>query len=288
MKSCSRKNNSAAREVRRARPLLGTLVEIRVHGLRPDEAQAAIDRAFAAVSRVHALMSPHDPASDVARINRHRGPRVVRVHAWTYRVLAAARLLSALSGGAFDVSAASRRAGARPGAGGDWRNLELLSGYRVAVGRRLPIDLGGIAKGFAVDRAVEILREAGAPAGVVNAGGDLFAFGFKPERVHVRHPAAPSVLVPMADLTDEALATSANYFDLPEAGRLLRPDGRRLWLGRGSVSVRAPSCMWADALCKVVAAVGLQRSAALLAAFEACALVLPFRGGRRKTIPDAA
>jgi thiamine biosynthesis lipoprotein len=309
--------NTSATAIQRARPLLGTFVEIRVRGLAPTKAHAAIDAAFAAIARVHASMSPHEGTSDVARINRARAGETLRVDAWTWRVLDATRWLSRASDGVFDVVAACSMArGSRVGlplvgrpsrlsralrdgpAASDgptknklsrrerrqnpfatWRDLELLPCNRVRIARPLRIDLGGIAKGFAVDRAIDVLRVNGAPAAVVNAGGDLRVFGPAAERVHVRHPAAPFTLVAIAEVLDEALATSANYLDAHGAPRLVRPDGRRLWLGRGSVSVRAPSCLFADALSKVVAAVGLRAAAPLLATCDASALVLT-RSGR--------
>ncbi len=283
MTSCSK----TSAELRRARPLLGTLVEIRARGVAP----ATLDAAFAAVARVHARMSPHEPASDVARLNRARAGETLRIDAWTWRVLAAAQRLAEKSHGVFDVTIAQSSTGVPPAGcttagadacatrAGDWRDLVLLPRPRVRVARPLRLDLGGIAKGFAVDRALAILRAAGATSGVVNAGGDLRVFGAAAERVVVRHPAAPGRLIPLALLRAGALATSANYFDAPRAARLRRPDGRRLWLGRGSVSVRAPTCLLADALTKIVAAIGPRRAEPLLRAHRASALVLT-RDGR--------
>ncbi|MDE3084014.1 MAG: FAD:protein FMN transferase, partial [Verrucomicrobiota bacterium] len=258
---------------------LGTIVEMRVSGLPLRAARTALERAFAAVARVHALMSPLEPTSDVAQLNRSACGQPVRVDPWTYRVLLAAFLLSDFSEGAFDITVfPCSKNGGRPPTKGNWCDIVLLSDHRVRFARPLRIDLGGIAKGFAVDRAIEILREAGAGAGIVNAGGDLRAFGPTPERIHVRHPARPHELIAATELVEEAMATSANYFDTRGAGRLLRPGGRRLWLGRGSVSVRAQNCLLADALCKVVAAVGPRRSAPLLQTCSASALVLTRRG----------
>lgn len=72
-------------------------------------------------------------------------------------------------------------------------------------------DLGGIAKGFAVDRATDALRERGVKNAIINAGGDLRVLGDMPHSVHVRHPGAPSKLVCIGELADGALATSSPY-----------------------------------------------------------------------------
>src|SRR5581483_5100056 len=76
------------------------------------------------------------------------------------------------------------------------------------------IDVGGIAKGFAVDRAVAALRDFGIPGGMVNAGGDLRAFGVEPRAVHVRDPRDPGRSVCRVDVADEALASTARRVDL--------------------------------------------------------------------------
>src|SRR5882724_1081294 len=76
--------------IRRARPLLGTFVEIGVTGEAAFAMEAAVDAAFEAVANVHRLMSFHAADSDVSRLNRQAGLRPTRVHAWTFEVLEAA------------------------------------------------------------------------------------------------------------------------------------------------------------------------------------------------------
>ena len=227
MTSCSK----TCPELRRARPLLGTLVEITVPA--GSRGVAALARAFAAVARVHALMSAHDPASDLGRIGAARARTVVRVDPWTWRVLAAARRFAAESGGAFDPVAAAGEGRA------DWRDLVPRPDRRsVLCRRRLRIDLGGIAKGFAVDQAVGVLRRAGLPWGLVNAGGDLRAFGPRAWPVHVRHGAV------------------GDFPQRREHGRtvsaLLDPRDRHFVTGAASATVFAPTALAADALTKVV------------------------------------
>lgn len=289
---------------RRARPLLGTLVEIGAEGASAARVDTALERAFGAVEHVHALMSYHDPASDVSRINR-AGADTLAVHPHTWAVLALAREIAQVSDGRFDVSVAPElvRHGYLPRAGASrahaddasWRDIELLPGGRVRLARPLQLDLGGIAKGYAVDCAIAALREPGIESGRVNAGGDLRRFGGATEPVHVRHPLAPTRLLPLCRLDEGALATSATYYSARRVrGRDVSPliDGtsRHPCAPGRSVSVAAERCAVADALTKVVyadpagALASLQRFGAHAVVLDADATA---RGGCRMRASSA-
>lgn len=283
-------------EVRRARPLLGTLVEIAVRGVQdPDD---AIDAAFGAVASVHLSMSYHDPASDVSRLNAQAHRRPVAVHAATFEVLQAALAWSERSGGAFDISVAPQieRQGLLPRrrlgtASGTWRDIECLPGRRVRFRRPMRIDLGGIAKGYAVDRACAALRARGVGCALVNAGGDLRVIGATSWPIAVRHPAEPGHRLPLCELADGAIATSAAYFLPGSANRRARAlvDGRtralREW--HGSISVSAATCMGADALTKVVGLMGT-RAERLLRRERATACIIGIDGTARILGANAA
>lgn len=272
----------------RARPLLGTFVEIGATGPNPGEVPAAIERAFQAVAQVHALMSYHDAASDVSRMNREAALQPVEVHASTWQVMAAANGMAQASDGLFDITVAPTltRLGFLPrhedfpkAAGkGSWQHVQLLPGRRVRFSRSIRIDLSGIAKGYAVDRAIEELQQAGMTAGHVNAGGDLRTFGDSAQTIHVRRIDAPTCTLPLVDLIDGACATSATYFSARRRkGRPISPlihPLTRTPCGAGrSVTVLAGRCMIADALTKVVHADPL-RALLVLARFDARALMI--------------
>jgi thiamine biosynthesis lipoprotein len=279
---------SCASDIRRVRPLLGTFVEIRIAALPNDaDAVAAISAAFRAVERVQRLMSAHDPDSELSRLSRRRNFRdPMPVHRWTYTVLAAAKEISERSADIFDCAVAPLlavhgflpRRLAAAGAGSSCRDIELLDDGQIRIRQPIALDFGGIAKGFAVDRAVDALRSAGITSGAVNAGGDLRLFGPHSELVHVRDPAHPDRLVAIGTLTDGAAATSANYGE----GRTSRQPSpivdmrtRTALPARcRSVSVIAPDAMTADALTKVVAVAGSVASADLLAEYCAYSVVL--------------
>ena len=104
----SRLMMSASNRVRRARPSLGTFVEITARGDNEAKLHGAIDRAFNAIARVDRKMSFHQPASDISRINREAFRRKVNVDSWTWRVLRAAQKLSGESDGIFDITVARK------------------------------------------------------------------------------------------------------------------------------------------------------------------------------------
>ncbi len=257
-------------EVRRARPLLGTFVEITVSGFSESEARDAVEAAFATIADVQRRMSFHDPASQLSEINQNAFRKPVAVDRWTFAVLKLAQTMWRVSEGVFDVSVAprlqelgflppSQRAREADGSSlPGFEHVSLLAGRRVRFhhpGVRL--DLGGIAKGFAVDRAIGMLRTRGVPRALVNAGGDLRALGREPFSISLRSPLDPAQTLPSFPLADAALASSAHSFAdrvVPGAahGPIVDPSSgtpARTVLG---ATVRARSAMVADALTKVV------------------------------------
>ena len=267
---------------RRAQPWLGTMVEVTA-----DCGHDGISMAFAEVALVHRLMSFHDAASDVTRFNLAAAGDCLPLHAHTWQVLRLAEQIQAASDGMFNIGCAPRlvRWGSLPAPGKhgpDYRPGQAV--FRCeddGTVRKLGegwIDVGGIAKGYAVDLAVAALRQAGASGGCVNAGGDLRVFGSDAWPVSVRDPAAPQRQHTRLMLRDEALATSASYFsrrthDGASVSALV--DGRNgsPLVSANSVSVRAPRCAVADALTKVVLAGGDPRHPAL-APWQAAAFII--------------
>jgi thiamine biosynthesis lipoprotein len=274
--------------LRRARPLLGTFVEIAA----PEHRNAAIDAAFDVIAQVHGLMSFHEETSDVARLNREACARPVGVHAWTFEVIAAAVELHRRSAGAFDIAVAPalQDLGLLPRAPTDQKALhgssattgaiELLPDHRVRFHHpALRIDLGGIAKGFAVDRALGALREAGVLRGLVNAGGDLAAFGPEAETVHIRDPRDPGRLLLGLVISNQALASSAPR---TVGAAVIDPRSGTPVEAIIAATVRAPSCMIADALTKVVTVEG-SAAAPVLEHYGAGALMMSAAGDVQMT-----
>jgi thiamine biosynthesis lipoprotein len=276
--------------MRRARPLLGTYVSVAVDGVAERAAVAASDAAFAAIARVERLMSFHDPRSDIGRLNQAAGLDAIAVDPWTIAVVRAACDLQRASAGCFDISIvpALQRQGLLPGrasaAAAHRRRrscgIAFLPGHRLRLeDRGMQIDLGGIAKGFAVDRAIACLRAHGVPSALVEAGGDIGTIGS--HAIAIRDPACPGRLLQRLRLDDGGAATSAAYVlgerSAQATAAIIEPlsgEARSLF---ASVTVRAPSCMAADALTKVVMLQG-ELAAAMLAEHAADALVVTHDG----------
>lgn len=273
---------------RRAQPWLGTLVEITIAD-SPGDARllTAFNDAFAEIAEVHRLMSFHDPASDVSRLNRAAAGASVAVHAHTCEVIRTALSIACASGGLFDVSCAPQLVqwGYLPAPAGDapmhvpgHSALVLQDGNRLRKTRAAWVDLGGIAKGYAVDRAIASLRQSGIRSACVNAGGDMRAFGDVAYPVAIRDPEQPTKAALHTWVRDDALATSATYFSRKRIGgrncsALVDGAHGGPVVAGFSASVRAPTCMLADALTKVVMASADTRHPAL-AQFGAVSLVV--------------
>jgi thiamine biosynthesis lipoprotein len=228
---------------------MGTWVAIEAAAESEATAVCAIEAAFAAVSQVERRMHPEREGSDIARINSAPLHVQTPIHASTWEVLRLAQRLNRLTDGVFDPCLPLR-----PGCLTDLELSGPSPGPEPWVVRRAPLalDLGGIAKGYAIDCAIAALRAAGCHAGAVNAGGDLRLFGTRRETILLRY--RDHGYQPLA-LQNTALAVS----DLDEPRR---PPGHRGYYVRAGTraaaalrryaAVLAPAAMIADALTKCV------------------------------------
>jgi FAD:protein FMN transferase len=231
----------AAASFQRVTVGLGTFLAIQAQGVTDPPAQTrALDRVCEIFRTVEQVMHPIAPGSDLVRIAGAPGGALLSVHPWTFDVLSLSQRLWKSTGGQFDPCIP-----ASPASVGDLELVERDS-VRVPV-RPALLDLGGIAKGFAIDRAVDALIEDGCNAGLVNAGGDMRAFGPKVYEIELRL-ADSSRRLPLAACS---LAVSA-----PKTAR--SPSGHRGFYSRVSgaelsghaVGVLAPDAAVADALTK--------------------------------------
>ncbi len=189
----------AAPHVRsRLRIGFGTFLAIDAESDDPDIAAHGIEAAFDAMRIVERLMHPTRADGDLAPLSAIAENRCLAVHPWTWEVLDLCRHLNEASQGIFDPCL--------PASVGRMRDVDLLPGSRVRLNAPLRLDLGGVAKGYAVDRAIDALRRAGCVGGLVNAGGDLAAFGPRPRRIVCRGFGTTGLAM---ELRDAALATSA-------------------------------------------------------------------------------
>ena len=243
---------------RRALPLLGTLVEVAIQSGSNAAFEHASSAAFDVVNEIHRAMSFHDAHSDIRRIGRAAAGAVLELNPHTWNVLCLARRFELDSGGLFNVAVAPalvargllpRPVRARmPMASGLIDGLALLSHHRVCVLQPLWVDLGGIAKGYAVDCAAQLLQVSGASAGLVNAGGDMRAFGSLAHPVHLRFSMR---LMQVASLQNSALASSSNAGLSPFETPHIDPRCGSSACSAETVVVQARSAAVADALTKV-------------------------------------
>lgn len=263
--------------------LMGTTVEITVRGEDKALAGKAIGQAFREVEKIDNLMSTFKEDSEISLLNREGDRRPIKVSRDTCRVIRESLRLSALSGGAFDISVApllhlwgaSRKSKQLPGKE-DLKGTLALVNYRNifineeegTVGFRkkgMNIDLGGIAKGYAVDKATERLRQQGIKRAIVNAGGDLYLLGRPFDKdfwvIGLRHPGKKGETLGIVRARNEAIATSGNYenyFSLggKRYGHLLNPHTGRPVEGMLSVTVLAEDALRADGLATAIFVLG--------------------------------
>ena len=253
--------------IRRCQPLLGTFVSLTLDGGGEKALQKEAGKAFEIIRGIQRLMGYHDPESDVSRLNRCAHIAPLRVSPWTYQVIEHALQLSAETNGAFDITIAPKlvKWGYLPRhmpftaleEAGAWRQIELLPDSQVRFHQPLQIDLGGIAKGFAVDKAIDFLATRGVQQASVNAGGDLRVLGSQNHLVEIRDPASPQAVQHPSVMLRPAVATTAAYYARKRSGFLkvtpiVHPHTGKPLRSNQSVSVFAPTCMEADALTKAV------------------------------------
>jgi thiamine biosynthesis lipoprotein len=250
---------------------LGTFIAVDAESNSPQINELGISASFDAIACVERLMHPTRAGSDLAALRDGRPDAPVSVHEWTFAVLELCQRLKRLSNDIFDPCL--------PSSLGSLEDLELRQPRIVVPHARLLLDLGGIAKGFAVDRALDALRTAGCSSGMVNAGGDLAAFGDTWREVLCRRSDGRTAVV---NLRNAALATSdadnelrpaehQGYYSgadrLGEVGR--RRGAERLVRITGHATITAPTAAVADALTKCALAGDASSTAVLLAAFGA-------------------
>ena len=296
----------------RVKPLLGTLVEISLPYRDEANFLRATDAAFERVQAIHSAMSFHEATSDVRAIARARSGDRVRVSADTFRTLALALDIERESAGVFNPSVAPELVGRgllpnpnpypdaerlRPEPASLAASIALVAPDVVVVLQAVWIDLGGIAKGCAVDAAADALQAADAGDGVVNAGGDLRVFGAAQHTLSVRLPASPTISMAVAEIKNLSCATSGGYLlnctdrtdttnttDTKTATLATHPGivGPRSPVAARtiSVSVIARRCAVADALTKVIWLLGADDPicSSLLKRYEASAVSFDLAG----------
>lgn len=263
---------------------MGTFVKVTLSGPRWLNFEVAFKRAFAAVDRVDAMASVYNKDSEVARLNQaaYLGPVAVSDDLFT--LIRDSVKLSKDSDGAFDITVGplvewwrSYSNKNRFPSNNEVKRVLSLTGYDKLILDEAPksvfykkkglvINLSAIAKGYAVDCAVEELKKLGFKSAIVNAGGDLYCLGrrslFRPWRIGIADPRKKSSMAKLLYLSNKAAATSGGYEQYfthkgkdythlidPKTGY---PKESRFY----SVTVVAPRCVLADGIATAVAVGG--------------------------------
>jgi len=276
--------------VTRTQMHMGTLVTITAAAPTESVALAASTEGFSEIHRLDVLLSTWISSSELSAVNAAAGKAPVRVSSDTLQIVKLALRVAELTDGAFNIAI---------GPAVDlWNVMErqdvptveelehvrdqiVLSGVRIDNAERtifleragMRIDVGGIAKGYAADRAVMRMKKAGATGGIVALSGDIKAFGRLPKEkratVGIQHPRMPEELLLVIDLDDEAISTAGDYERYFERDgvryhHILDPATLQPAKECQSVSIIAKEGVWADGLDTGIFVLGPERGMRLI------------------------
>jgi thiamine biosynthesis lipoprotein len=274
---------SAGHWFAREAAIMGTSIHVELFGKDERAANVAIDAVMAEMQRIDGAMSTYKASSELSRINRDAARMPVHVSEEMFDLLARALEFSRLSDGAFDITYAAaghlydyrerirpseeQLAQARQAIG--WRHLVLHEADRTVRFTQpdVRLDLGGFAKGHAVNNAAAILHKHGVKHGAVAAGGDSRVIGDRlgrPWTVGVRDPRRPGQVVALLPLEDAAVSTSGDYERFFEADgerhhHVIDPRTGKSARGVHSVTVIGPEGLVTEALSKIVFVLGVEQ-----------------------------
>jgi len=290
--------------MQREQAIMGTAVTVQLWADDRPRGVAAMAAVMSEMQRIERAFSPHKPGSELSLVNTLAGTQGVRLSDELYHLVSRALEFSRLSQGAFDISYASAgvlydyRAGVAPDDAQlaqavqsiGWRQLELDPLRRSLRFARpgMRIDLGGFAKGHAVDRACALLARHGIRHAIVSAGGDSRVLGDRrgrPWTIAIRDPRDADGVVAVLPLEDTAISTSGDYERFFERDgvrhhHLLDPRTGRSPAHIRSVTILAPDGLSAEALSKTVFVLGVEAGLGIVNAMPgADAVVVDADGG---------
>jgi thiamine biosynthesis lipoprotein len=294
---------SSALERHEYRYVMGTSVQVRTFGGDEATSKAAIDEAFASFAEIDRLMSNYRDDSELALVNRRAPSESIPITDATFSVLDAARRVSSASDGAFDVTVgplvrlwgfhdkkphlptAAELAAVRPLV--DYRNV-VLDPQRKTVHFVRPgveLDLGGIAKGFAVEVAAGVLRKKGLD-GFIDAGGNQYLLGTpigkKTWTVGIKNPDRPDRVLGIVETGETSVSTSADDANFLVAegrkyGHILDPRTLEPSNAALSATILSRDGTLADALSKAAFILGPEKGLALVDSFPGMSAVIAYR-----------
>lgn len=270
------------------RGIMGTRIGVELWADDRASADRHIERVMQEMHRIDALMSTYKPSSQVSIVNADAARQPVRVDADLFGLLETSLEYSRVTEGAFDITYASVghlydfRRGIKPSDEAIASALPAVNYRHVVLDREsrtvrfaqagVRIDLGGIAKGWAVDQAIGLLRAAGVERAMVTAGGDTRIIGDrfgKPWMVGIRDPREDGKVIVRIPLDDAALSTSGDYERFFEEDgmryhHIIKPASGRPARAVRSVTVIGPTATRTDGLSKTIFVLGIERGMRIL------------------------
>lgn len=285
------------------RYVMGTSIQVQVFGGDEADSRAAIDDAFASFAEIDRLMSNYRDDSELSLVNRRAAQDAIEVTDATFSVLDAARRISVASNGAFDVTvgplvrlwgfhdktphvpSSAELAAVRPLV--DYRNVILDPQHKTVHFTRqgVELDLGGIAKGFAVEVAAGVLRRRGLN-GYIDAGGNQYLLGLpigkKTWSVGVKDPDRPDRILGVVETGEISVSTSADDSNFLVAGgrkygHILDPHTLEPSHAALSATVLSRDGTLADAMSKAAFILGPEAGLALVDTFPGMSAVIAYR-----------
>ncbi len=305
---CAWTSDSAIRfqTVKRSQLLMGTLVQITAVGSNEQSAGQAISAGFAEIRRLEELLSTWISTSELSHVNAAAGLEPVAVSPDTMTVLKWSLEIARLTDGAFNIAVGpaveawnvvqepripddAELVRLRPLLDLGQVHLDEEAGTVFLSRPHMQIDIGGIGKGFAADRAVAAMRAAGALAGVVALSGDIKTFGRMPDggafTFGIRHPRVEGALLARVELRDEAISTAGDYERFFEKDGVIYHhilDPHTLWPARAcqSVTIIAREGVMADGLDTGIFVLGPERGMELVERLPEVEALIVDRDGR--------
>lgn len=279
-------------------PIMGTLIRVELWHKNESRAQQLITNVMNEMHRIDRLMSPYKESSSLSLINKAAASRAVPIEKELYDLIAESIRISQLTHGAFDITFASvgrlydYRKKIHPSNESLSKNLKRINYKHIILDKTkgtirfaipgVSIDLGGIAKGYAVDTSTEILKKAGVQHAIITAGGDSRIIGDRrgrPWMIGIRDPRKSRAVKGMVPLTHAALSTSGDYERyFVENGEhfhhILRPDTGKSAKQLRSVTVIGPDATTTDALSTSVFVMGPEKGMALIEQLDGIEAIL--------------
>jgi thiamine biosynthesis lipoprotein len=271
---------------RKVLKLMGNRFEISVVANEQQWAEACIDEAVKEIRRIEALLTTFNENSQTSLINLSAGIKPVKVDKEVFDIIKRSKKISAITQGAFDITYGSvdkklwnfdKNMTALPDATTAKQLVRLINYHNIILDEKkctvflkekgMRIGFGGIGKGYAAERAKYILQQRGAESGIVNAAGDLTAWGCQPDgkkwTIGIADPNAAQHPFSYLDITDMAIATSGNYEKFVMIGgkkysHTIDPKTGLPVTGIKSVTIICPNAEIADAMATPLMIMGIK------------------------------